>query len=384
MASVLSPRRLPAQAPSRPASARAGRWRRRAARLLLALPLIALAVAAHQAGFVQHGLQFLERRGSLAEAGGPDLSGLRYAYPPLPVLLAMTLPGGPLTLAVVTSLCSAAMLAYVGERLLRRLSWPAAAVLLAPLVAVPAMWYAASELLAPVIALSFLVIALDGFIGFAVYGETAGGFAAGLALALSYCADPGALLYGAVMCAFAPLISHIRYHDDAVATASIGAVLIFPILAVAASWSYLVWKFSGTFPGSLQYAPGAHVLAFPSGLLPGLGHAAAAGLTDLLHAPLYVFAAVVLFPRRRAASFALALPVLALIAALWLGFAYTQVTAYFMFTLLALMVIMHAPVRRYRWARWMLLAAAAGQLVLGIFWPPLSPGFTGWLHALAR
>jgi hypothetical protein len=380
MASALSHRPLSRLlAPARNGSWPRARWQRFACRLLFALPLAGLALWAHHQGFADTELALLERQADLTKAGGPDLSGLRYAYPPLPILLALVLPGGTLALAIVTCLCSGATLLYITQRLHRRLSLVITAVLLAPLVAVPVMWYMASQLLAPIISLSFLAIALDGFVRFAAYGETEAGFAAGIALALSYCADPGALLYGAVMCLFAPLISHLRYHDDSSATTGIGAVLFFPIAAAALSWAFLVWRFSGTFPGSLHYAAGARVLAFPSGVLGGLAGAAGTALIDLLHAPLYLLA-VALFARP-AARLGTALPVIALIAALWLGFAYSEVTAYFMFTILALTAIAHSPAQRLQ--RW-LVATAVLQLALAIAWPPTSLGFSAWVHAVTR
>jgi hypothetical protein len=382
MASVLlrPARPLPT---SRPTSAAPRlRWRS-AAWLLSSLPLIVLAYWAYRQGYSQRGLAFIEHRAALTAAGGIQLSGLKYAYPPLPVLLAVILPGGQLGLAVFTCLSSGAALTYTGVRLTRRLPVTVVAMLLLPLVAVPVMWYAASQLLTTVIGLTFLAVALDGFIRFAAYGETDGGFTAGIALGLSYCADPGALLYGTVMVLFAPLISHIRYQDDRLATASIGAVLFFPIMAVAASWAFLVWRFSGTFPGSLHYSPAAHVLAFPSGVWPGLGHAALTGLTDLAHVPLYLLAGWALFRRRPVAALGLALPVVALVAALWLGFAYSAVTAYFMFTLLSLSMITHSRrARRSARLRWLLAGAAVAQLALAIWWAPTSPGFIAWWHAM--
>jgi hypothetical protein len=155
--------------------------------------------------------------------------------------------------------------------------------------------HAASQLLAPVAALALLAVALDGFIAFAAYGRTEGGFTAGLALALSFCFDPGALLYA--------------------------AVLAFPVAAVFTGWLFLVWKFSGSLLGSLHYQAGA----------------------------------------------------------LWLGFAYSQVTAYLMFTLLALVTIASLPSRRLQPA---FAVAALCQVALAIAWPPVSPGYNAWLHAL--
>lgn len=367
---------LPAPATQARYHAWVARW---AIRLLIAVPFVALAVLAHQRGFTDPELRLLVERAHLTRTGGSGLAGIRYAYPPLPVLLALVLPGGVLTLSILTCLFSGATLGYLGERLLRRLPAVPTVILLTPLVAVPAMWLFASQSLAAIIALSFLAIGLDGFVRFAAYGETGAGFVAGLALGLSYCADPGALLYGAVMCVLGPVIAHIRYRDDSAAGVSISAVLFFPVLALAVGWAFLVWKFSGTFPGSLSYAPGAHVLAFPHGTLSALGHAALTALADVVRVPLYLVACAVLFPRRLAAVSGMLLPVIALTLALWLGFAYSAVNAYYMFTVLALTLITHSPARRFQRV---LIAAAVIQVVIGIVLPPAEPGFGSWVRAL--
>jgi hypothetical protein len=329
-------------------------------------------------------LRLLELRAGLARQGGQALAGLRYAYPPLPTLLALVLPGGALALTLVTCLCSATMLRLLAGRLLRRVSPLTAAALLLPIVAVPALWYASSQLLAPVAALALLALALDGFIAFAVYGRTEGGFTAGIALALSFCFDPAALLYAAVMCAFAPLVSHARYAGDPAAMTGIAAVLTFPVAAVTAGWLFLVWKFSGAIPGSLHYGPGTHLFAFAGGPLPALARAAAATAAGLARAPLYLLAGVLLFRHRRAAALGLALPVAALAGALWFGFAYSQVTAYFLVTLLALATIASLPPRGLarRRAAVLLAGTALCQAALAIAWAPAAPGLSAWLHGV--
>jgi hypothetical protein len=321
-------------------------------------------------------MRVLEQRAALVRAGGANLAGIRYGYPPLPTLLAIALPGRPLALSVASCVCSAVLLGYVAAMLMRRVSAPTAVVLLLPIVVLPIMWYAASQLFAPVAGLAFLAIALDGFIRFAAHGETEGGFVAGIALALSFCCDPGALMYGVVMCAFAPLISHARYRTDYSATA-IAVVLFFPVVAVAVGWLFLDWKFSGLFPGSFDYAAGAHLLVFRSGVAAALAGAARAAGADLLHVPLYFAAAAMLWHRRRAATLGLVLPVAALITALWLGFVYTQATAYLMFTSVALITASDTASRRFEPA---LAAVALGQVALAFAWPLTSAYFTEWFR----
>lgn len=291
-------------------------------------------------------------------------------------MLAIALPGSTVSLSIVTCLFSAVMLAYVIGRLLRRVSVVTTVILLLPIVAVPIMWYALTQLFTTVAALAFLAVALDGFVRFAAHGETEGGFTAGIALALSLCCDPGALMYGLVMCLFAPAITHIRYRGRRTGPA-IAAVLCFPIVAIALGWLFLVWRFSGTFPGSLDYQTGADLLAFPSGVAGTLVHAIRSAWTDLLHVPLYFAAAALLCYRRPAAALGLLLPFAALAAALWLGFAYGQVAAYLMFTILALVTISDTASRRFEPA---LSLVALGQLALALTWPLASLHFSEWLR----
>lgn len=291
-------------------------------------------------------------------------------------MLAIVLPDGKLSLSIVTCLFSAVILAYVIGRLLRRASVLTTIILLLPVVAVPVMWYALTQLFATVAALAFLAIALDGFVRFTAHGETEGGFAAGIALALSFCCDPGALMYGLVMCLFAPAIINVRYQGRRTGPA-IAAVLCFPIAAVALGWLFLVWRFSGTFPGSLGYQTGAHLLAFPSGVAGALAQASRSAWADLLHVPLYFAAAALLCYRRPVAALGLLLPFAALAAALWLGFAYGQVPAYLMFTILALVTISDTASPRFEPA---LSLVALGQLALALTWPLTSPYFSEWLH----
>lgn len=348
--------------------------------MALALPLIALAIWAHQAGFISPTLQYVEHRAGVATSG-PDLTHLDYVYPPLPVLLALILPGGPFGLAIVTCLCSGAMLAY----LVRRSTFSRCLVVVVlPLVAVPAMWYTASNLLPAVVELTFLAVALQGFIRFATEGETYGGFIAGLALAVSYAADPSALVYAGVMCAAVPLIGAARYHGDPQAPVGVGAVLVFPCVAAAACWSFLLWKFSGIWPGNLAYAANADVLGFPNGVLGGLGHALVTALTDLARSVLFAVALVLVAVDRRKPAFgaALLLPVAALAVALWLGFDYSAVTAYFLFALLAATVIIQFSLADDRRLWWVLLAAAVAQVIVAWVWPPSSTGYAQWWHLL--
>ena len=318
-------------------------------------------------------------RGDIA-ASGPGLSNLQYAYPPLPVLLTIVLPGGALTLAICTSLFSGLMASV----LVRRIGLLKVLVLGLPLTLVPEMWYVSSELLAPVLALTFLAIALFGFIEFANHGVTHGGFIAGLALAASYAADPGALLYAAVMCLFVPLLGAARFNGDPQGPIGASAVIAFPVVAMAVCWSFLIWKFSGTWPGNLAYSVNADVLGFPYGVLGGLGHALVTTLGDLARSVVYLTAAVLLCLRRRTIRIGLGLllPALALALALWLGFSYSSANAYYLFVLLAITVIVDNKLMDKPQYAAVIAIAAVVQVIVATLWLPPTAGYTLWHHLM--
>jgi hypothetical protein len=347
--------------------------------LLFAAPLLFLAITAHNRGFVSPTTQWIVHRGEIATSG-PGLSKLQYLYPLLPVLLSIIVPGGAFGLAICACLFSGLMASF----LVRRIGLLRTLVLGLPLTFVPEMWFVSSELIAPVLALTFLAIALFGFIEFAKDGRTYGGFIAGLALAASYAADPGALLYAAVMCLFVPLLGAERFHHDPQGPIGASLVIAFPCVAMAACWSFLVWKFSGTWPGDLHYSVNADVLGFPYGVLGGLGHALLTTFGDLARSALYVTAGVLLCLRRRSIllGLGLLLPVIALTLAIWLGFDYSSVTAYYLFVLLAITVIIdHKLMDKPEFAGVIAIAAVV-QVIIGNRWLPPTAGYTVWHHLM--
>jgi hypothetical protein len=381
MASVASPQ-LQSRLLATPASTwidwPARYWRRITLYLSFALPLIGLAIWAESRGYAHPELTLLEHRANLVRAGGSAMTGIRYLYPPIPTLLAMALPHNELALSIITCLCSAIILGYLTRRLLSQVSLVTTAVLVLPLVAAPIMWYAASQLAPTVLALAFLAVALDGFIRFTSGAETEGGFVAGVALAASFLCDPAAVAYGVVMCAYAPLISHARYHRQG-ATAAICAVLCFPLAAIVVGWIFLVWKFTGRYPDDLHYAVGATPYAFPSGVTHQLVQALKSVGVDILHVPLYFAAMAMVAYRQRWAVLGLLLPPVSIVIVLWLGFAYGPIASYLLFTIVALVSISNRSQRRFEP---MLVIVALGQLALVLAWPPTTAAFTQWVHAV--
>lgn len=352
-------------------------WRRLGLYLLFALPLIGLSLWASHQGYTHPELALLEHRAHLVRAGGADLAGLRWAYPPLTTLLALALPSDALSLSIVTSLCSAVILGYLARRLMRRISLAVTVALLLPLVAAPVMWYAATQLYAPVLSLAFLAVALDGYVKFTVDGETEGGFVAGLGLAVSALCYPGALAYAVVMCAYAPYISHVRYQGRHSA-AAIAGVLTFPVFAAVSCWLLLVWKFSGHFM-DLHYDTRAHPLRLYGSAASVAYHTLRSVGTDLLHVPLYLAAAALQYQRRRLAVVGMALPPIALFLVRFGGWVYGPIAAYLMFTIVALVVISDTVRRR---SGPMLVTAALAQLAIAVAWPPYTIYFSLWVHAV--
>lgn len=354
-----------------PASA-TGRW---AVRLGLALPLIALAVWADSRGFVSaaHRL-FVDQAGTVVD-GGPDLAGLAAAYPPVPVLLAGLLPGGALALSVVASLFAGLTLHLAWERLVvRGLPVPVLAGLLLPVFAVPAVAFLASQSVSGIATLSLLAIALQGFARFTVDRDTEAGFTTGLALAAAYLFDPIAVFYALALGAAAWFFAHDRFRTERSATTATVAVMAFPTVFLVLAWMFLGWRFTGSAFHPTAISP--DLFTFPGGIVPGLGSATVTIAAALLHVPLYLAVGVLYAVRFPVALVGYLVAVLASIVAVWIGLRFTPVTAYVLFTLIALMSIPRRTGPRLLTG---LALVGAVQLVLAWVWPPVSPGFAEWL-----
>lgn len=311
-------------------------------------------------------------------AGGPDLAGLDHAYPPLPTLIALLVPGGTLGLSVAASLAASLMLFFSWERLYRR-NFPAwmIAGLLPALFLVPAIAYFASQSLPGVASFSLLALALQRFMRFLVHRDTEAGFVTGLALGGAFLFDPMALFYALALGLAAAPVALDRFRAEPSAAPATVAVMVFPTLFLVLAWSFLEWRFTGVAFGTVATNP--DFLAFRGGALSALGDAARAIGADLLHVPLYLCVALVYAVRRPIALLGLLVLVPGSVLALWLGLRYTPVTAYVLFTVVALMAV---PRNVRRPVQVLLAAAGLAQLALAWVWPPTSPGFTEWLAAV--
>ena len=333
---------------------------------------MALGVWANVRGFESSTHRTFAAQAAAVRAGGPDLAGLEAAYPPLPTLLAGLVPGGSLGLSVVASLFAGCTLHLVWEQLVRR-DVPTLLIgcLLLPLFAVPAVAYAASQSVAGIVLLSMLAVAVHGFVRFTVNRDTEAGFLTGLALAAAFTVDPIAIFYALALGTATWFLTQERLPS---ATRATVAVIVFPTVFAVLSWTFLEWRFTGGVFGTLVANP--DVFAFHTG---AFGAAATTVGASLLHVPLFVAVAVVFAVRRPLALVGYLTVVPASVVAVWIGLRYTPVTAYVLFTLVALLSVPRAPGRHTGVA---LGVVALVQLLLAWVWPPTSPGFADWLAAV--
>jgi hypothetical protein len=116
----------------------------------------------------------------------------------------------------------------------------------------------------------------------------------------------------------------------------------------------------------------------------GIGPVITSALQDLARCVVYWVAAILLVLRRGTilVGLGLALPVLALAVALWLGFDYSPTTAFFMLTLLSITVVTQHQLMDTPRTIVVIAVAAVAQVIGANLWVPASPGFTVWQHLM--
>ena len=298
------------------------------------------------------------------------------AYPPTPTLLAGLVPGGTLGLSVVASLFAACTLHLVWEQFLHRgFSAVLIGCLLLPLFAVPAVAYAASQSVAGIALLSLLAVAMHGFVRFTVHRDTEAGFVTGLALAAAFTVDPIAIFYALALGTATWFIAHERFQPETSRTRATVAVVVFPDGVRGGELDVPGVALLGTVFGTIAADPA--VLAFRAGVWPTLGTAAVTVVYALVRVPLFVAVGLMALASPMAlVGYLTTVP--ASVVAVWIGLRYTPVTAYVLFTLVALLSVPRDTSRR---TRVVIAAVALMQLVLA--WvSPTSPGFTDWLAAV--
>ncbi|MFY0405687.1 hypothetical protein [Solicola sp. PLA-1-18] len=350
------------------------RWTLRAA---LAAPLAVAAWWASHQGFVSAANERFALHAEALVAGGADLSGLGWAYPPLPTLAAAALPGGALSLSLVACLLAAFALQRVWALLVQRdLPHLLVGALLATVFAVPAVAYVASQSMAAIGSLALLTVALEGVAWFTLARQTEAGFMVGLALAGAFLFDPLAIFFAIAVAAMSVLIARDRFRDEPGAATATVAVMVFPVMFLAVAWSFLQWQFTGSALGWVLLTDDA--LQFTHGVVGGLGIAAAeVGLTVLV-SPLFVVVAL-LYWRQPLTVLAQLVVVPVMVMALWFQLPLTAVSVYLLCTLVALTHVPRDLTRRLQ-----VLIGVVALVQVAAVWavPPVSDGFEQWLAVL--
>ncbi|MCW2539912.1 MAG: hypothetical protein JWN95_1637 [Frankiales bacterium] len=350
---------------------------RNALRLAIAAPFVLLAFKAHAGGFNDHTNASLRQHARAIHWGSSDLSFLGQLYPPLPTGVAGLLPS-TFALAVLGALGAGVIIEALGARLRARgMSWPALLALLISFGASPSFALTATTDLRAFMALTFLALALEGFLRFAFAGQTHGGFQAGLAIGFAALCDPIAIVCAFGFALAAPLIARTRFRDEKAAGRATAGVLLFPTVAGVLGWTFLCWRFNGSAIGWLHDA--APELGFGHGVLTQMDTATRALGRPLLFSPVFVLALLLLVYRRRyLMAIGTALPLGCVWVAGWVGMQFhPQWTS----VLLGVVGVVALPRRPGRTMTALIVLVAGTGLLLK--WTlASSPLVLAWQHAL--
>ncbi|MEU6380798.1 hypothetical protein [Streptomyces sp. NPDC046909] len=362
-----------------PSSAKA-RW---ALRLLFALPFAALSAYCAQRGYLSGEMEVLTRNAGEVRDGWADhLAGTHYAYP---AGITATLAAFPVewrrpVFAAIGALGAGSLsLAVLARLLVHRIKpWLAALLYLAFLTSLP-LWYVGTQDPSSMFALLFLVLAMDGNVRFAAYGQTEGGFQAGLYLAVAFYFSPLALVYAGMLLLVAPLAAIGRRHQEPFsALPATLAVLAFPVVAVALGWTYIVWRLTGSAVGWFDIAWWRSL--FPQSAGPAFTDAADFVLRLLWHSPLFLALGVLACTRGAAMFLLWLIPPLAPLVSVWLGLPGARSVS---FLLLLSVAVTSSPARATRpWAKTLLAAAALAQIALNLAFPPEVTAFQQWYETV--
>jgi hypothetical protein len=355
----------------------ARRASRNGLRLAIAAPYVALAFKAHAGGFSDDANATLRAHAGTIHWGSSDLSFLGKLYPPLPTGVAALLPS-TIALAVLGALGAGVIIEALGARLRDRgMSWPALLALLFTFGASPAFALTATTDLRAFMALTFLALALEGFLRFAFAGHTHGGFQAGLAIGLAALCDPTAIVCAFGFALAAPLVARARFRHEQAAGRATAAVLLFPTVAGLLGWTFLCRRFDGTAFGWLHDA--APDLGFGHGVLTQLGDVTRALGRPLLFSPVFMLAVLLLVLRRR---YLMAIGTAMPLGCVWLaGFVGMQFKPLWTPVLLGIVGVVALPRRPGRTMTTIIVLVAGTGLALK--WSLVSSSAVlAWQHAL--
>jgi hypothetical protein len=195
-------------------------------------------------------------------------------------------------------------------------------------------------------------------------------------LAAAFLCDPIALVYAVALAIAAPLLatSQLRHQPGGVRATL--CVLLFPLVAIAAAWAFLEWRFTG---GAYATLHGADWFSFEDGVVGGLADAARDVAGVALRSPVYLMIGLLLLRRRAVVGVAYTVPFLGLVLAAWTGFALSEALGFALLTLIALYSVPRSLVR----PEYALLASAAAlQFVLLLTWDPAGEEFHRWAQQL--
>ncbi len=317
----------------------ADRWLVRA---LIALPLAALALQANTHGYRDLTNSTLSRQASLIKWGSSDLSFVRHLYPPLPTALAAIVPGSAAWLGILGAVAGGVVLHAIAERLIQ-LQYPGPVVvfLTVSFGASPAFLVTATSQLQSFLTLALCIVALDGFLRFALRGHTLGGFQAGLAVGLAAGCDPFAFLFAVGLAVAAPLIANFRFRGQPQTGRAAAAVLLLPSAAFFVGWTFLQWRFTGSALGWLaDAAPG---LPFHGGVIHQLRAAFHVLWLPILLTPLFVIGAALAANRSKVAALGYTILPLGIFVSAWIGLTVTRVEVSVLLGAVALIALPRRP-----------------------------------------
>lgn len=333
--------------------------------LLLSVPFFGLSLLALGQGFLSTShahlialaLQIIDRG---------QLELIAFSYPPLPLALA-TLSPQAAALSLLAALTAGTLTWLLWRGLApTRLPGVVRAVLVAGVIGTPPLLFTGTQTISGVLTLLLLLVAWHNFVRFVSYGETWGGFVAGLMLGLGFYINAYAVAYALIFSLITPLLLRRTRSSIPVSVQSIITgmlVILFPALLAGFIWSYLNWLFNDTVL-ALVTAPDS---AFIQLVEPGLDAFDNWRITlrqtaiEVLYQPLLLATGVIVLLRARERLLLLICPLLLVLGARLIGLNYPPTLAVGTYGIFALALL--PPGLRGWWSGLLIPAAVAGVIV---------------------
>ncbi len=342
-------------------------WARWALRLSFAVPFVTLADVANRAFGASATNRSLHARAASLQWASGRLGWVAHAFPPIPLAIARVVPGRAAGLAIAGGLCTGILIQLTIERaMLRSVPTVTAVVLTAALAGTPVFWYLATGSFATFLALSLLSVALTGLLDFTLNRATESGFIAGIGFGLAALCDLSAVpfaLAGALAAFFvAPRARAVR---EVARRRAAAAVVLFPTAASLAGWSFLQWRFSGSWTASFR-AAAPTLFGFPGGPWSSLVRALDAVGTDLAYVPLLMAAGALLLVRRPSSLVPCVAFVGCIVADLWFGTGLSGAAVVVLLAVVALAMLPGRPTPAEHAVLWVCLVAQVAMAFAGL------------------